>query len=103
MIGDIDRVGFGGVRAGCVDFLSGPSRIRLAPADGGDPRAFAGQTNGDGMTDPPPRSRHDCDLILESHMQNILTAEIAEDAEENKIIVIDPPLCALCALCALCG
>ena len=67
VVSDIDRIGFRGVGMAGVDLIGGPLCIRLAATDGGDPGSFVSQTHRDGMTDPPPRSCHDCDLIFESH------------------------------------
>src|SRR4029079_8649887 len=64
VVSDVDRISFRGVGMASVNLISGPSCIRLAATDGGDPGSFFRQTHSDGMTDPTPCSCHDCDLIF---------------------------------------
>ncbi len=44
LVGDIDRVGPGGIGVGGVDFVRGPLGVCLAAADGSDARAFVSET-----------------------------------------------------------
>ena len=67
MIRDIDRVSFRRVRPRCVDFIRSLFCIRFCPTHARDARTLARQPQGDRMTDSPPRSCHDSNLIFKSH------------------------------------
>ena len=65
-IGNIDRVGFGGVRGEGVDGFGDFGGVRLGAADNGDFGALGGEAFGDGFADSATGSGHDGDLVFES-------------------------------------
>ena len=67
MIRDVDCVSLCCIRSRRLNFIRSLLCVRLRPADARDARSFARQPHRNRMSDPPPCSCYDSDLVLKSH------------------------------------
>ena len=85
MVGDIDRIGLCCIRPRAINFVRGFLCVGPGSADGGNPRAFTGQTDGNGVPNSPPCTSDDGDLTFESHTLGMICCGPLENKERNTI------------------